>query len=397
MAVRAAAFAFGMVAAVNFATAAFADCPPLGTLPNYMPGDVIVRPYDAYEFKVRKGDDSETVNVLGRTCQSNYDIKQGVDVMSDLEIQSNYRAQLKKLGAEILFDDDRDTYARLSKDGKETWLYVYSQESSIEIHTVEKAPLKLSLLPPSGKDYRLLGHMPNYLPDDPEKRNFDKDTFKVKDGDDTRDIEVRGAKYHVTYNIKDGAQVLSDVEIQENYRAALRALGAQILFTDGRDTSARAEVGGQTIWLYVYSQETGIEVTAVEEKPFQASIKAPEASALKQALDKNGRVALYVNFDFAKAALKPDAAPVIAQVVKLLKDNPSLKLSVDGHTDNIGGHDYNVKLSEQRAAAVVQALVAQGIARERLKSAGYGPDKPIADNSKEEGRSKNRRVELVKG
>ena len=125
-------------------------------------------------------------------------------------------------------------------------------------------------------------------------------------------------------------------------------------------------------------------------------MKPPEASALKAALDKDGRVALYVNFDFAKSTLKPDAAPVVAQVLKLMKDNPGLKLAIEGHTDNVGGSDYNSKLSQARAAAMVGALVAQGIAADRLTSAGYGSDKPIADNNTSDGRAKNRRVELVK-
>lgn len=134
----------------------------------------------------------------------------------------------------------------------------------------------------------------------------------------------------------------------------------------------------------------------IEEKAFQASITAPEASAMKTALDKDGRISLYVNFDFNKATLKVDAAPVVGQVVKLLGGNPGLKLEIGGHTDKIGGRDYNLKLSGQRAAAIVAALVAQDVAADRLSAAGYGPDKPIADNDKEEGRAKNRRVELVK-
>src|SRR3546814_17815774 len=103
-----------------------------------------------------------------------------------------------------------------------------------------------------------------------------------------------------------------------------------------------------------------------------------------------------VNFDFNKATLRPDAEPVIAQVVTLLKDNADLKLSIEGHTDNVGGHDYNVQLSQDRAAAVVAALVKAGIAAGRLASTGYGPDKPVADNASSRGRAKNRRVELVK-
>jgi outer membrane protein OmpA-like peptidoglycan-associated protein len=117
---------------------------------------------------------------------------------------------------------------------------------------------------------------------------------------------------------------------------------------------------------------------------------------MKDKLDKEGHIALYVNFDFDKATLKPDAQPIIAQIVELLKRNPDLKVSIDGYTDNIGGHDYNVKLSQARAASVVAAVTAAGINGSRLQSAGYGPDKPIASNDAEDGRAKNRRVELVK-
>jgi outer membrane protein OmpA-like peptidoglycan-associated protein len=117
---------------------------------------------------------------------------------------------------------------------------------------------------------------------------------------------------------------------------------------------------------------------------------------MKTALDRDGHVTLYINFDFNKATLKPDAAPIIAQILALLKANPDLKLSVDGYTDGVGLHDYNVKLSQARAAAVVAALEAQSIAAGRLASAGYGPDKPIASNDTDDGRAKNRRVELVK-
>jgi outer membrane protein OmpA-like peptidoglycan-associated protein len=79
-----------------------------------------------------------------------------------------------------------------------------------------------------------------------------------------------------------------------------------------------------------------------------------------------------------------------------MKSNPDLKVEIEGHTDGIGGHDYNMKLSKDRAASVVAAVVAGGIDASRLNSAGFGPDKPIASNDTDEGRAKNRRVELVK-
>jgi outer membrane protein OmpA-like peptidoglycan-associated protein len=80
----------------------------------------------------------------------------------------------------------------------------------------------------------------------------------------------------------------------------------------------------------------------------------------------------------------------------MMKSNPDLKIGVEGHTDNVGSPASNKTLSEARAKSVVSALVAQGISADRLTPAGYGQDNPVADNNTEEGRAKNRRVELIK-
>ena len=116
----------------------------------------------------------------------------------------------------------------------------------------------------------------------------------------------------------------------------------------------------------------------------------------KRELDARGHVALYINFDFNKADIRPDSRPIIDEVTKLLRDNPDLRLTVEGHTDNVGTPAYNLNLSDARARSVVAALTAQGIEARRLKSAGYGQERPIADNGTDDGRAKNRRVELVK-
>ncbi|NGY05236.1 OmpA family protein [Solimonas terrae] len=380
------------------AFAAGRDCAPLGSLPSYVADSSgpELRDYQSADFDVQAGDASHTVTVAGRYCKLDYTPKDGTEPLSDLEIQSNYREQLGKLGAQVLFSDDRNTEGKIVRNGQETWFKIYSQETEIDITVVVKQPPKQVLTAPSGNDYRLLGHMPNYTAGTPEKRNFDKLEFDVKNSDEQDTVEVQGARYSVNYSPRDGVQANSDLDIQENYRTALKALGAQLLFTDERNTDARLEHDGQTIWVRIYSQETEIDIGVIEEKAFQATIQTPQASALKTALDKDGHVALYINFDFDKATLRPDAAPVIAQVVALLKDAPTLKLSIEGHTDNVGSHDYNLKLSQDRAASVVAALVKAGIAADRLSSAGHGPDQPIADNKTGEGRARNRRVELVK-
>lgn len=153
------------------------------------------------------------------------------------------------------------------------------------------------------------------------------------------------------------------------------------------------------IWVEAYvnpSRNGPFSLTVVEKKALEVKASLLPAEEMKKELDAKGHVALYINFDFDKADIKPDSQLIVDQIVKLLRNNPSLSITVEGHTDNIGTPDYNKQLSETRAKSVVAALTAQGIESRRLRAAGYGQDKPIADNDMDEGRAKNRRVELVK-
>jgi outer membrane protein OmpA-like peptidoglycan-associated protein len=99
-------------------------------------------------------------------------------------------------------------------------------------------------------------------------------------------------------------------------------------------------------------------------------------------------------FEFNKATLKPESIPELERLVKLLNDVPTLKIEISGHTDNIGSQLYNEELSEKRAKAVVDYLVAKDIEPQRLTSKGYGFSQPIASNDTEEGRAMNRRTEF---
>jgi len=103
-----------------------------------------------------------------------------------------------------------------------------------------------------------------------------------------------------------------------------------------------------------------------------------------------------ITFDIGKSTIKPESMGEINRIVELMKENPDLKFSVEGHTDNTGTSANNQTLSEARSQAVVDKLVEMGIAKNRLKAAGKGQTSPIADNSTDEGRAKNRRVEFVK-
>lgn len=101
-----------------------------------------------------------------------------------------------------------------------------------------------------------------------------------------------------------------------------------------------------------------------------------------------------VNFDFNKSNLRPDSEPVLQAVLKLFAATPSLRAEVGGHTDNVGTPDYNMRLSEARAAAVKTWLVAHRVATDRVTSHGYGDTRPLVPNDTDTNRFKNRRVEL---
>jgi outer membrane protein OmpA-like peptidoglycan-associated protein len=121
------------------------------------------------------------------------------------------------------------------------------------------------------------------------------------------------------------------------------------------------------------------------------------ASEMEAALRDKGKIELYsILFDFDKDTIKPESQPTLAEIAALLKSKPELRLKVIGHTDNQGTANYNLDLSRRRAANVVAALSRDfGISPERLSAEGAGFSQPIATNDTEEGRAKNRRVELV--
>ena len=154
------------------------------------------------------------------------------------------------------------------------------------------------------------------------------------------------------------------------------------------------------VWLEAYVRQHGKKgtyfLTVVEKKALDVKASLLPAEQMKRELETKGHVALYINFDFDKADIKPESQPIIDEIVKLLRNNAGLNLTVEGHTDNVGTPPYNKSLSDARARSVVTALTAQGVETRRLRAAGYGQEKPIADNGTDEGRAQNRRVELVK-
>jgi outer membrane protein OmpA-like peptidoglycan-associated protein len=140
----------------------------------------------------------------------------------------------------------------------------------------------------------------------------------------------------------------------------------------------------------------GVDVISSKQADFRpVEVKAPE---MAKALSTTGKIDIYgILFDVDRAELKAESRATLEEVANLLKSDPSLRLEVAGHTDNTGAADHNMKLSVSRAAAVVNALVGTyGIDKSRLQPKGYGDTKPVAPNESDQGRSKNRRVELRK-
>lgn len=145
------------------------------------------------------------------------------------------------------------------------------------------------------------------------------------------------------------------------------------------------EIGG--------SRAQVIRITVPPQKEQQASAGGAQ---MEQTLAEKKPVEIYgIYFDFNSAVIKPESETVLKQIADVMQRNPEWKLSVGGHTDNIGDGSFNAGLSQRRAAAVKSALVTRyGIAADRLSTSGYGASQPIADNKTLEGRARNRRVEL---
>jgi outer membrane protein OmpA-like peptidoglycan-associated protein len=149
----------------------------------------------------------------------------------------------------------------------------------------------------------------------------------------------------------------------------------------------------------IYKAKRGayVAVDIIEVRPMTQNMVVVSADEMSRTIASSGRVALYgIFFDTNKADIQPESKPALDEIAKLLKQEPALKLHVVGHTDNIGGYDLNLALSKRRADAVAAALAKDyGIAPGRLTPNGVAYLAPVATNTTDEGRAKNRRVELV--
>jgi outer membrane protein OmpA-like peptidoglycan-associated protein len=250
------------------------------------------------------------------------------------------------------------------------------------------------------KDYPGISRMPGYYIAEYKETAFDSFSFTVTEGGKQKERPVEGHRYDFRYNLKDGVTEPSQLQVVRNYQNAARSAGGQVLYDSPEATTFRVTKAGKEMWfsISVGNQPSGVPIMMVIlEKEGMKQDVTLDAEAMAHDIGEAGRVAVYgILFDTGKAELKPESAPALTEIAKLLKEDPSLKVYVVGHTDMLADLATNVRLSQARAQSVVNALVSQhGIAAARLIPYGDGPYAPVASNRTEEGRAKNRRVELV--
>lgn len=224
------------------------------------------------------------------------------------------------------------------------------------------------------------------------KSAFDAAEFYVKDGEAKT---VEGQMTHIEYSLQENAPQPSPLQIRRNYGNAAKSIGAVILYDQDNSLTGRLVKNGKETWFKVdvFNEGSLYALTILEVGEM---VQEVSADAMYEALNKDGFMALYINFDTGKAEVKPESQGTIAQIIALLNGHEDLTLSIEGHTDNVGAPAANKTLSEQRAKAVMAAVVKGGVAASRVSAVGWGQEKPIADNRSEDGRAKNRRVEIVK-
>lgn len=250
------------------------------------------------------------------------------------------------------------------------------------------------------KDHPMFpNRMANYFISE-SKNNFDAVDFNLAAGG-SKMITKEGTKTKIRYdfNFESGQPKPSALQILRNYESAAKKIGGETAFLNAGEGIGTFKIIKSTteVWVKV---ETGgndnndfYELTILEIEAMKQEITSND---ILTALNTDGHIALYINFETGKSDIKPESQKIIDQIVEMLKSNPALKISVEGHTDNVGNLQSNQTLSENRAKSVMNAIISKGIDKTRLSSKGWGQTKPVDDNKTEDGKAKNRRVEIVK-
>jgi len=249
---------------------------------------------------------------------------------------------------------------------------------------------------PKCKDHPAFTRMPTYWIHNCQENTFDAFDFKIAE---KKTEHVEGHLWKINYYPQASAtQKPSELQIQRNFENAVKQQGGMVVFSQKGRSTLKLTKDGKEIWAEVTTEFTGKYTLTIVQKEKMVQEIVADAAFLANGLNTSGHVTVEgIYFDTNKSTIKPESAQAIGEIAKMLTADPSLKLFVVGHTDNVGGVESNLKLSQDRAEAVLQSLVKDhGIAAARLRAFGCAMFAPVASNDNEDGRAKNRRVELVK-
>jgi OOP family OmpA-OmpF porin len=240
--------------------------------------------------------------------------------------------------------------------------------------------------------------MPNYFISECIS-NYGEADFHING---TEIIHKEGTTTMVRYdfNTESGQQKPSILQILKNYEAAVKNIGGTMVYRSSESAMGTYKIvknGADAAWIKIEAggndNNDFYALTIIQLEEMKQEVTSTD---ILTALNNDGHIALYINFETGKSDIKPESQNIVDQISEMLKANASLKISIEGHTDNVGTPASNQTLSENRAKSVMNALIAKGIDRSRLSAKGWGQTKPIADNNTNENKAKNRRVEIVK-
>lgn len=240
----------------------------------------------------------------------------------------------------------------------------------------------------------------NHSMKDCETKEFEKLELLVTDKNKTRTaVEKAGSYVKMTYAYEGEFSTRpSALQIYTNYANAVTKAGGTILSNGERGLHATFKKGTDVYWITVYTDNSGwYWVETVKQSAMKQEVVL-NAAEIKKAVQEDGKAVLYgIYFDTDKAEVKKESTPSLQAIADFLKNNPGIKIFVVGHTDNKGSWEHNLQLAKARAEAVVTALITvYKIEAARVQAQGVASLAPVNTNDTEEGRSKNRRVEIVK-
>jgi len=245
-------------------------------------------------------------------------------------------------------------------------------------------------------DHPMLSRMQNFFISDYKSNEFDSYKFI---GQDKKPVSIEGHKYYFIYRLNKGVEEPGELKIRRNIQDALKKIGGNVIFDDNfnKTSTIVLKKDGKETWVEVRSYNNMYKLAIVERGIMKQEVVA-NAEAMGNDINATGHVSVYgIYFDTGKSEIKPESDAAISEIAKLIKNDGALKLYVVGHTDNAGSFDSNMKLSKDRAEAVARTLSGKhGIDAARLKPYGVASLAPITSNATEDGKAKNRRVELVK-